>query len=112
MGDTGYGVWGQSRVVKADDSIDIKKQVTAWKEFQKREEKMRQATGLSIGTRIPFEWDEKEDAGYDRGTGDSGSGMTGKPPPSRKISKKTRYEIDQLAVGVTGNSGNHSLFRS
>jgi len=95
-----------------EDSVEIEKQVDAWKEFQKKEEEMRQATGLAIQVRMPFEWNVAPDIIDERvtalpsstqpktTTGTNSNTKQKSLSSGRVITKQGRYELDQLAVQI------------
>jgi len=62
---------------------------------------MRQATGLAIGTRMPFEWNEGGNQSNDSVTTTSTTSSSNKRnSKNRIISKQNRYKLDELAGEV------------
>lgn len=79
--------------ISEDDVNTIQQKLEAWKEFQKKEQEMREKAGLTIKYKLPFEWSDKPD--YDETVEQQTKG-----PINREEAEKAKSEMDDLALQV------------
>jgi beta-phosphoglucomutase-like phosphatase (HAD superfamily) len=81
----------------SEDYDEIQNKLSAWKEFQKKEQEMREKSGLTIKYKLPFEWSDKPDVN------DKGQKTKKVKPIDREKAEKARSELDKLALDVLIN---------
>lgn len=78
----------------SEDNQEIEKKLTAWKEFQEKEQEMREKSGLTIKYKLPFEWSDKPNVN------DESLKPKVIKPIDREKAEKARSELDNLALEV------------
>ncbi len=94
-------------ISKEDDKI-AREKVEAWKDFQRKEEKMRKEAGLAINYRPPFEWSDKPNPTSSDDEDDLGKSQQlnardakkRKKPIDREKAEEAYSELDDLALKV------------
>jgi len=79
----------------SQDSEEIQSKMQAWKDFQIKEDEMRDKSGLTIKYRPPFEWSNRPD-----NTGKEAPQARKRGPIDREKAEEAKTEFDDLALGV------------